>query len=54
MANLHRNLGKNHGQFIDWNNIPALSKLNLDPQASIAVLQEAQIEISEIQKLFTG
>ncbi len=53
LANLHSYMGQPDNKFvdIDWNNIPALHKLGLTPEQSIATMAEARSEISEIQKL---
>jgi len=54
VANLHSLLGKKNSPVVDWNEIPAMKKLNLDADSSVDVLKEAHKEISEIQKLFTN
>lgn len=54
VANIHSHMGKSSNKAVDLNNVPALKKLNLDPEASIAVLEEAHNEIVEIQKLLAG
>jgi putative nucleotidyltransferase with HDIG domain len=51
VANLHSYIGKSPAMNVDWNNIPAMEKLNLDPEMSIGVLEEAREEIQEIQKV---
>jgi hypothetical protein len=47
-------MGKPEAKRIELDKVPALKKLNLDPEASIAVLEEAHNEIVEIQKLLTN
>jgi putative nucleotidyltransferase with HDIG domain len=54
VANIHSHMGKPDAKRIEMDKIPALKKLNLDPEASIAVLEEAHNEIVEIQKLLTN
>ena len=54
VANIHSHLGKPDAKRIQMDKVPALKKLNLDPEASIAVLEEAHNEIVEIQKLLTN
>jgi len=54
VANLHSFIGKKDASVMDWNEIPAMKKLNLDADTSVDVLKEAHKEISEIQKLFTS
>lgn len=51
VANLHSYIGKSTAGKIDWNNVPAMKKLELDPEMSIGVLEEAREEIQEIQKV---
>ena len=51
MANLHSYIGKTPAIQVDWNNVPAMKKLDLDPEMSIGVLEEAREEIQEIQKV---
>ena len=53
VANIHSHMGKPDAKHIEMDKIPALKKLKLDPEASIAVLEEAHNEIVEIQKLLT-
>jgi len=53
VANIHSHMGKPGAKRVEMEKIPALKKLNLDPEASIAVLEEAHNEIVEIQKLLT-
>ena len=53
VANLHSYIGKPGAKKIDWTNVPAMEKLNLDPDMSIGVLEEAREEIREIQKVLT-
>ena len=54
LANLHSYMGTQHPlSKVDWGNIPALTKLGMDPQGSIETLQEARDEIMEIQKLIS-
>ena len=54
VANLHSFIGKKDAPTFDWNDIPAMNKLNLDADTSVAVLKEAHEEIADIQKLFTN
>lgn len=56
LANLHSYMGAEHNKYanVDWNKIPALEKLGLTPEQSIATMAEAQAEISEIQKLLAA
>ncbi|WP_455211581.1 HDOD domain-containing protein [Kaarinaea lacus] len=54
VANIHSHMGKAAAKRIELDKVPALKKLNLDPEASIAVLEEAHNEIVEIQKLLTN
>jgi HD-like signal output (HDOD) protein len=54
VANIHSHMGKSEAKRIELDKVPALKKLNLDPEASIAVLEEAHNEIVEIQKLLTN
>ncbi len=54
VANIHSHMGKPGAKRIELDKVPALKKLNLDPEASIAVLEEAHNEIVEIQKLLTN
>jgi HD-like signal output (HDOD) protein len=54
VANIHSHMGKPGTKRIELEKVPALKKLNLDPEASIAVLEEAHNEIVEIQKLLTN
>lgn len=57
IANLHSYMGKTNSHKltdIDWSSIPALEKLNLTPERSIAALAEAQAEIKELQQLLNG
>ncbi len=51
IANLHSYLGKADHPTVDWGNVHAFEKLNLTPEKSIAVLAEAQAEITAIQRL---
>ncbi len=53
LANLHSHMGQANNKFaeIDWNTIPALKKLGLTPEQSIASMIEAQKDIAELQKL---
>ena len=51
VANLHSYIGKTPAIQVDWNNVPAMKKLDLDPEMSIGVLEEAREEIQEIQKV---
>jgi HD-like signal output (HDOD) protein len=54
VANLHSYMGKFGARKVDLNQVPALGKLNLDAEASLAVLEEAHNEIVKIQQLFTN
>ena len=54
VANIHSHMGKPDAKRIEMDKVPALKKLNLDPEASIAVLEEAHNEIVEIQTLLTN
>lgn len=55
LANLHSYIGKKHRLAnVDWEKIPALKKLGLNPDESIRALYEAREEIKEIQNLLTG
>ncbi|KPJ92201.1 MAG: hypothetical protein AMJ53_09860 [Gammaproteobacteria bacterium SG8_11] len=54
VANIHSHMGKPGAKRVELQKVPALKKLNLDPEASIAVLEEAHNEIVEIQKLLTN
>jgi HD-like signal output (HDOD) protein len=54
VANLHSHLGKPGAKRVQMDKVPALKKLNLDPESSIAVLEEAHNEIVEIQKLLVN
>ena len=54
VANIHSHMGKPNQIRVDMAKVPALKKLNLDPESSIAVLEEAHNEIVEIQKLLTS
>jgi HD-like signal output (HDOD) protein len=54
VANIHSHMGKPGAKRVEMDKVPALKKLNLDPEASIAVLEEAHNEIVEIQKLLTS
>ncbi len=51
IANLHSYLGKTDKRDIDWGSVAAFEKLDLTPEKSIAVLTEAQGEITEIQRV---
>ncbi len=53
VANLHSLICSNEAPELDWNTIPAMKKLNLDPDTSVEILKEAHEEITDIQKLFT-
>lgn len=54
VANLHSYIGKSPAMTVDWNNVPAMQKLNLDPEMSIGVLEEAREEIQEIHKVLVS
>lgn len=56
VANLHGYMGQANNKFleVDWSRIPALEKLGLTPESSIAALAEAKSEIGEIQKILVG
>lgn len=55
LANLHSYIGKKHHLAeIDWEKIPALKKLGMNPDESIKALHEARDEIREIQTLLAG
>lgn len=54
IANLHSYMGKAHANKVDLETIPAMSKLSLDAEASLAVLKEAHNEIVEIQRLLSN
>lgn len=54
VANLHSYMGKAGAKHIDWQNIPAMKKMNLDPELSIGVIEEAREEIMEIQKVLAA
>lgn len=54
VANLHSHLGKPGAKPVQMNNVPALKKLKLDPESSIAVMEEAHNEIVGIQKILTS
>jgi HD-like signal output (HDOD) protein len=54
VANIHSHLGKRDTKGAQLDKIPALKKLKLDPESSIAVLEEAHNEIMEIEKLLTN
>jgi len=51
IANLHSHMGKPSAKKVDWTQIPAFAKMDLDPETSIGVLEEARDEIKEIQKI---
>jgi len=53
IANLHSHMGKPTAKKVDWTQIPAFSKLDLDPETSIGILEEARDEIKEIQQILT-
>lgn len=53
VANLHSHIGKASAKKIDWNDVPAMHKLKLDPDMSIGVLEEAREEILEIQRVLS-
>lgn len=54
VANIHSYIGtEKHRSKVNWDYIPAFSKLGLTPQASIKAITEAQDEIAEIQKLLS-
>ena len=54
VANLLSYAGKPHQHTdVNWADVPAFKKLNLSPEDSIAVLDEARDEIAEIVKLLT-
>lgn len=54
VANLHSYAGKDHplGR-LNWAEVPAFKKLELDPEASIAALEEARQEIQQIFQLLS-
>lgn len=53
VANLHSYLGTDHfPSELDWNDIPAFTKLGLTPAASIAALGDARDELQEVISLF--
>ena len=56
IANLHSYMGQMNNKYasVDWNNIPAMKKLGLTAEQSIAAMGEAQSEIAEIQKILTA
>ncbi|WP_455205443.1 HDOD domain-containing protein [Kaarinaea lacus] len=54
VANLHSYMGKANAKKVDLETIPAMSKLSLDAEASLAVLKEAHSEIVEIQRLLSN
>lgn len=51
VANLHSYIGKSASMNVDWNAVPAMKKLKLEPEMSIGILEEAREEIQEIYKL---
>lgn len=55
VANILSHLGtQHHLAKMEWTEVPAFKKLNLSPEESIAALEEAQEELSLIQKMFTS
>ncbi|MBI3772700.1 MAG: HDOD domain-containing protein [Gammaproteobacteria bacterium] len=53
VANLHSYLGSQHRLAKhDWSTIPAFKKLGLTPEESIQAMEEAQEEVSLVQKMF--
>jgi HD-like signal output (HDOD) protein len=54
VANLHSYAGKPQTKNLDWMNIPAMKKLDLDAEKSIEVLEAAHDEIIEIRDLLTN
>ncbi|MFC1747283.1 HDOD domain-containing protein [Pseudomonadota bacterium] len=56
LANLHSYMGTTNNRYanVDWTSLPALKKLGLTPEQSIATMAEAQAEIAEIQKLLAA
>jgi len=55
VANLLSYAGKNHPHNqSDWTTVPAFKKLNLTPEDSIAILEEARDEIMEIVELLSA
>lgn len=53
VANLHSYLGSQHRLAkLDWSTIPAFKKLGLSPEESIQAMEEAQEEVSLVQKMF--
>ena len=52
VANLHSYIGTDHPLAqLDWSEIPAFKKIGLTPEESIAAMEEAQEEISIMQKM---
>jgi HD-like signal output (HDOD) protein len=55
VANLLSYVGTDHRHMaVDWNTVPAFSKLGLTPPMGIAVLKEAETEIHETQSMLGG
>lgn len=53
VANLHSYMGTPRASKIDWPSVTAMKKLNLKPEDSIAILEEAHDEILEIKQILT-
>lgn len=52
VANLHSHLGGDHPLAqANWESVPALARLGLSPDASIALLEEARPELSDMQRM---
>ncbi|KAF0193256.1 MAG: putative signal transduction protein [Gammaproteobacteria bacterium] len=55
LANLHSYLGTRHVLTeLDWSDIPAFTKLGLDPATSVAAVTEARKEVTAIENLLKG
>ncbi len=55
VANLHSYLGTQHRLAkVNWDEVPAFTRLGITPDQSIAVMEEAKEEMSEMQGLLAG
>lgn len=53
VANLHSHLGSDHRLTqVDWNDVPAFTKLGLSPEESVATLEAAREDLQEVRTLF--
>ncbi|MDH5326509.1 MAG: HDOD domain-containing protein [Gammaproteobacteria bacterium] len=54
VANLHSHAGDHHYQGLDWSTIPAMQKLNIDVDRSMALLDAAKKDVILIKELLQG